>query len=194
MGIRNFLKGKVEKHGGVGGAAKAALTKPSRMMSGESSPAAASSAPQKKEPTFAELMASVPTTPDADGLIAIGPSVLVKEGQPGTFTTPDDLSVAVFRLDGRVYAIDNTCTHEDAPLAEGETKGCLIVCPYHDWEFDFTTGACATDPSRPIATFKVVEHDDYVWIGEALSESSKDRGGAENDGLAMKVNQLSRGQ
>ena len=34
----------------------------------------------------------------------------------------------------------------------------------------------------------------YIWIGEALTKSSMDRGGDENDGLAMKVNQLSRGQ
>jgi len=47
--------------------------------------------------------------------------------------------VAVFNADGELFAIDDTCTHQDASLSEGWLEGCLIECPLHEASFDLRT-------------------------------------------------------
>ena len=48
--------------------------------------------------------------------------------------------IAVFNVDGTFYAIDDVCTHDGGPLAEGELIGCEIMCPRHGARFDVRTG------------------------------------------------------
>jgi len=192
MGFRTFLKGKIDKHGGISGAAKAAADKSSRLLKGEGKPVPAKPVAPKMD--FGEMLASLPTEVDSDGYTAVLPSGLLIVGAGRTVESPTGRMVTLFRYEGQVYALDDTCTHEDAPIGEGEVCGSIITCPYHEWEFDFTTGACKTDPDRPLAIFEVAEHDDYIWLGKPLTESSLDRGGMENDGLAMKINKPTRGK
>lgn len=52
----------------------------------------------------------------------------------------DGTAVAVFRVEGRVYVIDDTCPHADGSLAEGEVCGAIVTCPLHAWKFDVRTG------------------------------------------------------
>ncbi|MFZ5480766.1 MAG: Rieske (2Fe-2S) protein [Myxococcota bacterium] len=119
--------------------------------------------------------------PDA-GWTAVAKVAQVGEGKAGTFPHAGAV-VAVFRKDGRLYAIDNACAHEDGPVGEGAIDGCRVRCPYHDWEYDFTTGACLTDPTRKLGTWSVRERDGFVWIGPRLTEGTGERGGDHNDGL-----------
>jgi 3-phenylpropionate/trans-cinnamate dioxygenase ferredoxin component len=55
--------------------------------------------------------------------------------------------VAIFNVDGSYHAIEDVCTHDDGPLAEGELKGCVIECPRHGATFDITTGKVLTAPA-----------------------------------------------
>lgn len=48
--------------------------------------------------------------------------------------------IALFNVDGRIFAIDDTCPHEGASLAEGSLEGTKVVCPWHAAEFDVTSG------------------------------------------------------
>ena len=51
--------------------------------------------------------------------------------------------LAVGRDDsGELFAIDNRCPHEGYPLAQGEVKGCLLTCAWHNWKFDVRDGSC----------------------------------------------------
>jgi nitrite reductase/ring-hydroxylating ferredoxin subunit len=54
--------------------------------------------------------------------------------------------------DGGLFAIDDTCTHEEETLSEGQLIGCEVECPWHFGRFDVTTGKAvalpATDPVR----------------------------------------------
>jgi len=97
----------------------------------------------------------------------------------------DGQVVAVFRHQGRLYAMENACAHEDGPIGEGEVRGTCVVCPYHDWQYDFTTGACITDPERPRATWSVREEGGQVWLGPQLSAGSDSRGGEHDDGMEV---------
>ncbi len=50
------------------------------------------------------------------------------------------LQVALFKLEGQVYAIDNICPHQGGALSEGELEGNTIMCPLHGWTYDITNG------------------------------------------------------
>lgn len=54
--------------------------------------------------------------------------------------------LAVFAIDGQVHVTDDTCTHEDASLCDGELKGHEVLCPYHFGSYDVRTGAAMAAP------------------------------------------------
>ena len=72
--------------------------------------------------------------------------------------------LAVFNLEGMFYAIDDTCTHAGASLAEGPVAGSVVTCPWHGATFDIVTGAVLSDPAyEGVATYNVkVEGDDIL--------------------------------
>ena len=74
--------------------------------------------------------------------------------------------VAVFHTEeGEFYAIDDTCTHQDASLAEGWLEGCEVECPLHASRFDLRTGAVDAPPAkRPVRTHQVTVDGDDVWL------------------------------
>ncbi len=76
-----------------------------------------------------------------------------------------DVPVAVFNADGQLYAIDDTCTHQDASLADGWLEGCVIECPLHASCFDLRTGAPTGPPAkRPVRVHPVVVEGDMVYV------------------------------
>ncbi|MBV9166425.1 MAG: Rieske (2Fe-2S) protein [Solirubrobacterales bacterium] len=60
-----------------------------------------------------------------------------------------DREIAVARLEGGSWAaFDNSCTHEECPLAEGDLEGERIICYCHGSEFDVRTGAVLEGPAE----------------------------------------------
>ncbi|HET7077519.1 MAG TPA: non-heme iron oxygenase ferredoxin subunit [Chloroflexia bacterium] len=55
--------------------------------------------------------------------------------------------IALFNLDGTVYAIGDICTHAEASLSEGEFYDNLVECPLHGSAFDVTTGKAMVLPA-----------------------------------------------
>ena len=51
-------------------------------------------------------------------------------------------------VDGDVYAVDNTCTHEDASLAKGSLHGDCVKCPLHGSRFSLKTGEALDEPAE----------------------------------------------
>ena len=75
------------------------------------------------------------------------------------------IEVAVFRCDDGFYAIEDVCTHDDGPLAEGEVDGCQVICPRHGARFDIKTGAALSLPAyRPVESFPVRIEGDRVVL------------------------------
>jgi len=66
-----------------------------------------------------------------------------------------DREVAVFNVDGVLYAIDGTCPHQGGPLAEGWFEDGVVTCPWHAFDFDSGTGACLIDDALRVATYPV---------------------------------------
>lgn len=91
------------------------------------------------------------------GEVDVGP---LAEFAPGTvkIVREGDLAVGVFNAGGELYAIEDRCSHDDGPLAEGEfePERCIVVCPRHGSEFDVRTGRPRTLPAYlPVATYPV---------------------------------------
>jgi metal-sulfur cluster biosynthetic enzyme/nitrite reductase/ring-hydroxylating ferredoxin subunit len=73
--------------------------------------------------------------------------------------------VALFHVDGAWYAIDDVCTHDGGPLADGELRDHRISCPRHGAKFDIRTGAALTMPAvRPTRAHDVKLEDGGVWV------------------------------
>ena len=73
--------------------------------------------------------------------------------------------IAVANADGRFFAIDDTCTHEQCSLAEeGTLDGTVVTCGCHGAQFDVTTGAVLAPPApEPVTAYRLrVDNDDLV--------------------------------
>ncbi|POX43188.1 bifunctional 3-phenylpropionate/cinnamic acid dioxygenase ferredoxin subunit [Streptomyces sp. Ru73] len=93
-----------------------------------------------------------------------GESFRVTEGVPAP--------VAVFHTeDGEFYAIDDTCTHQDASLADGWLEGCYVECPLHTALFDLRTGFPTCLPAKtPVRTHQVSVQNGQVLLHVSVAE------------------------
>ncbi len=89
--------------------------------------------------------------------IPAGGSKLIEVGQT---------QVAIFDLAGKLYALENVCTHDDGPLVDGEiVNSCEVVCPRHGARFDIRTGEAKSFPAfMPTKTYEVREEDGDVYM------------------------------
>jgi len=75
-----------------------------------------------------------------------------------------DLAIAVFNIDGELYAIEDVCTHDGGELAGGTLHGFEIECPRHGARFDVRNGAVRSPPAyEPIATFPLKIEDGLIY-------------------------------
>jgi metal-sulfur cluster biosynthetic enzyme/nitrite reductase/ring-hydroxylating ferredoxin subunit len=73
--------------------------------------------------------------------------------------------VALFHVEGQWYALDDVCTHDGGPLADGELRDYRIACPRHGAKFDIRTGAALTMPAiRSTRSHDVKVEDRGVWV------------------------------
>lgn len=73
--------------------------------------------------------------------------------------------VALFHVDGEIYAIGNRCPHANGQLADGRRVGTEITCPSHDSKFDLCTGSVLDGPSsRPASVFPVKVEGGIVYL------------------------------
>ena len=74
-------------------------------------------------------------------------------------------AVCLGRLAGGWIAFDDTCTHEECSLSEGELEGAVIVCPCHGSEFDVRTGDVLTPPAlEPLPIYEAREDDGSLLV------------------------------
>jgi 3-phenylpropionate/trans-cinnamate dioxygenase ferredoxin component len=73
-------------------------------------------------------------------------------------------TLALFNVDGTFYVVDNTCAHRGGPLGEGDLEGRYVICPWHAWRWDVTTGANANNPAVRIACYPVAVEGGAVFV------------------------------
>ncbi|KID29987.1 ferredoxin subunit of nitrite reductase and ring-hydroxylating dioxygenase [Prauserella sp. Am3] len=83
-----------------------------------------------------------------------------------------EVAIAVFNVDGELYAIDDTCTHQDASLSDGWLEGCAVECPLHAACFDLRTGQPSGPPAKkPVRTHAVSIDDGVIYVHESTPVS-----------------------
>ena len=77
----------------------------------------------------------------------------------------DGANLVLVRRDGRVYALEDRCSHEEFPLSAGEVTGDQITCALHGARFDLGTGAPKALPAvLPVGTFECRVEGDEVQV------------------------------
>jgi len=77
----------------------------------------------------------------------------------------DGRAIALFNVDGEFFAIDDVCTHDGGPLAEGELQGSEIRCPRHGARFDVRTGKALSFPAfEPVETLAVEVRGEDIYV------------------------------
>jgi nitrite reductase (NADH) small subunit len=72
--------------------------------------------------------------------------------------------VALYNVDGTLYALDGVCPHQGGPLGRGTLQGCIVTCPWHGWQFDVRDGQHQFAPSVRQATLPVRVDGQDVYV------------------------------
>ncbi len=82
----------------------------------------------------------------------------------GKLVQAEERSIALFRLEEAVYALDPVCPHEGGPLDEGEVDGETVICPWHAYDFNLRTGECEISPGLRATTYPVTVEAGEVFV------------------------------
>jgi 3-phenylpropionate/trans-cinnamate dioxygenase ferredoxin subunit len=93
----------------------------------------------------------------------------VDELPPGTMklASAGPIDIGVYNCSGRLYALEDRCSHDDGPLCEGdwESDECVVVCPRHGSRFEIASGRPLTLPAYlPVDTYPVAVRDGMVVV------------------------------
>jgi nitrite reductase/ring-hydroxylating ferredoxin subunit len=72
--------------------------------------------------------------------------------------------VALFNVDGQIYAIDDACVHQGASLGSGKFQGKIVTCRAHGLKFDVTTGFVGGSPGYGVASHAVQIIDGKIAV------------------------------
>lgn len=96
------------------------------------------------------------------------------EVRPGTMKRIDagGRRILLANVDGRICAVDDTCTHEEASLSTGVLKGPLVRCPLHGSRFNVCTGQALEEPAEEdLRTYPVRLDGERILIALAGENS-----------------------
>jgi 3-phenylpropionate/trans-cinnamate dioxygenase ferredoxin subunit len=105
-------------------------------------------------------------------MIPVGPLADIPDGEG--IRVHAEVPIAIFHVDGAVYAIDDTCTHQRASLVDGWVEDCKVECPLHSVCFDLRTGQPdGPFTSKPVRTHRVavINGQVYLQLSEELGDT-----------------------
>ena len=97
-------------------------------------------------------------------IVTVGRVDDLPEGRGATVELHGGKEVALYRVDGEFFAVENFCPHKGAPLADGTLCGRSLICDWHGWRFDLKTGACLNQPADSVETYEVVIEDGWIKL------------------------------
>lgn len=97
------------------------------------------------------------------GLLRVGPLAELRPNEP--VRVEGEEPIAVFNIEGELFAVSDTCTHAEASLSEGFVDGAVVECPFHFARFCLRTGRALSLPAtQALRTHAVVVRDGIVWV------------------------------
>ena len=108
----------------------------------------------------------------------LGPAERIPSGEGREFTVAGRI-IAVFRpRSGGIYATQALCPHRQGPLTDGILGGTTIICPFHAWKFDISSGkGLPTNPGEGCLTTHPVTVQDDGTIVLTLNPETADAAG-----------------
>lgn len=103
--------------------------------------------------------------------IAVPAGKLPEPGQRALFELADQ-SLALFNVEGQLYAIDDSCPHQGASLCGGKLDGRVIQCCAHGLRFNLATGYLLNSTALKVATYPVEVVDGQVFIVTVSGDSA----------------------
>ena len=86
------------------------------------------------------------------------------DGQMASFRC-GEFQVLICRIHGKLYAVENLCSHANTPLDRGRLKEFCVTCPLHGAKFDVRDGRHQSPPAfTGIASFEIDESDDAISV------------------------------
>ncbi len=73
-------------------------------------------------------------------------------------------TLCVAKLNGKIAALDNECSHHGGPLGQGVLENGKVICPWHAYGFDLATGLCEDDPDERVRVFEVTVTGEDVLV------------------------------
>jgi nitrite reductase/ring-hydroxylating ferredoxin subunit len=86
--------------------------------------------------------------------------------------------IAVFKTQGRLFAVSNVCKHQNGPLGEGMVLDGCITCPWHGYQYLPHNGQSPPPFKEKISTYDVKIEDGNVWVNPAPYAEGTERPGA----------------
>jgi nitrite reductase/ring-hydroxylating ferredoxin subunit len=72
--------------------------------------------------------------------------------------------LALFRVGGAVYAIENLCPHAGGSLGQGSVCDGIVTCPLHSWTFDVRDGRGVSKPKSSVRTYPTKVENGQVLV------------------------------
>jgi nitrite reductase (NADH) small subunit len=72
--------------------------------------------------------------------------------------------VALFNVEGTIYALDGLCRHAGGPLGNGTLQGEVVTCPWHGWQYNVKSGQHCLTPRILQDRFDVEVRGDDVYV------------------------------
>ena len=102
-------------------------------------------------------------SPESVDYVTVGRVDEVAEGEGKAFDL-NGRSIAVFKVSGEIYAIENQCPHMGAPLATGFLDDCVVACAWHGWRFDVRDGTWCDNRRVKIDAFATRVKDGEIQV------------------------------
>ena len=132
------------------------------------------------EAAFEAVYAASPVAPNRGESLRVGPAAEIPEGGV-KIVSHGTVSIGVFRVEGKFYAIRNYCPHQGAQICLGRLHTThapsevgvfepalpdrVLRCPWHGWEFDVATGKGLYDARSRVKTYATrVDGEGMIWI------------------------------
>jgi 3-phenylpropionate/trans-cinnamate dioxygenase ferredoxin subunit len=92
--------------------------------------------------------------------VKVGKLSDIKEGTMKKYEVRGE-EILVSNIGGKLYAINNKCTHRNGDLSNGKLEGNIVTCPKHGSKFDVTTGKVVSGPKIPLLKLKINDEKKY---------------------------------
>jgi len=82
----------------------------------------------------------------------------------GTTATVRGKELALFNVDGTIYAMDDSCLHHGVSLGTSQLDGKIVTCRGHGWKYDVTTGSTLSSPGYGVTAYPVKVVDGKIMV------------------------------